>query len=267
MPFNQSKLAKSVDQTQDIFDKYVYKTEDSLAEVTSSGYFSQSRFSGTEGWAEGYIDAMTADGYAFLQISRDGNSAMAVSSGGGSSTFLDLSDTPSSYAGFSGQVAAVNEAEDGLEFLDNGGAVSSLIGVSVYLETLFEVVNSISTWTTIDWGAAQFDPLGMQVDGQTFRVPDGWSHAVIRANARFGANANGDRQLRVLKDGLITYPGNVWAAVRAADSALTTVQAGSAIIPVTAGEDFTVEAIQNSGNNMNLQIGSTWMQISLINLA
>jgi hypothetical protein len=39
---------------------------------------------------------------------------------GGSSTFLDLSDTPNSYSGASGCVVAVNGAEDGLEFVAGG---------------------------------------------------------------------------------------------------------------------------------------------------
>ncbi len=48
------------------------------------------------------------------------------SGGGGASTFLDLTDSPASYAGQAGKVAAVKSAEDGLEFVA-GGSVFALV--------------------------------------------------------------------------------------------------------------------------------------------
>lgn len=41
--------------------------------------------------------------------------------GGGASTFLGLTDSPSSFTGQDGKVAAVNAAEDALEFVTGGG--------------------------------------------------------------------------------------------------------------------------------------------------
>lgn len=50
--------------------------------------------------------------------------------GGGSSTFLDLTDTPATYSGQAGKVAAVNGDEDGIEFIDASG-VGTVTSVAV----------------------------------------------------------------------------------------------------------------------------------------
>lgn len=49
--------------------------------------------------------------------------------GGGSSTFLGLSDTPNSYAGFSGQFVAVNGTETGLEFIASAPGAFTVDGL------------------------------------------------------------------------------------------------------------------------------------------
>lgn len=49
---------------------------------------------------------------------------VVVSGGTGSSTFLDLNDTPNSYTGQGGKSVVVNEAEDGLEFTTISGGIA-----------------------------------------------------------------------------------------------------------------------------------------------
>lgn len=48
--------------------------------------------------------------------------------GGGSTTFKDLTDTPTDYTGQAGKMLVVNTAEDGLDFIDApaGGGFGSL---------------------------------------------------------------------------------------------------------------------------------------------
>lgn len=48
-------------------------------------------------------------------------------------TFLDLSDTPASYASFGGKVVAVKTSEDGLEFIDAPSSGGESVGGSLYL--------------------------------------------------------------------------------------------------------------------------------------
>jgi len=45
--------------------------------------------------------------------------------GSGATTFIDLTDTPDSYAGYSGQMIIVNDDEDGLEFIPIASGVSA----------------------------------------------------------------------------------------------------------------------------------------------
>lgn len=52
MPFQQSQLTKSVNQTQDIFDEYIYRPTngDELEDILSDNYFAASRFVGEDSW-------------------------------------------------------------------------------------------------------------------------------------------------------------------------------------------------------------------------
>ena len=80
MPFNQTKLIKSFNQARDIFDVFSYKTDDTLAEVKTTGYFAQSRYLDDDpAWIGGVIQAITADGYSLLQLSNDGLSVSTIS--------------------------------------------------------------------------------------------------------------------------------------------------------------------------------------------
>jgi hypothetical protein len=65
--------------------------------------------------------------------------------GGGATAFIDLTDVPSSYAGQSGKVAAVNGTEDGLEFIAVGGTGTV---TSVSVTTANGVSGSVATATT-----------------------------------------------------------------------------------------------------------------------
>lgn len=76
MSFNQKNLDKAFNQTRDIFNIYVYKTEDTAAEVQTPGYFDEARFARTEpeDWANGLILCNTSD--AYFEGFMDGSGAV-----------------------------------------------------------------------------------------------------------------------------------------------------------------------------------------------
>lgn len=87
MTFTQFKLDKSVDQTRGIFNKYIYKTEDTIADVQTAGYFTESRFAEIDnentngmGWIGGLIDCRCSDGYFLGEIEDDGSTIIEVGS-------------------------------------------------------------------------------------------------------------------------------------------------------------------------------------------
>jgi hypothetical protein len=69
-----------------------------------------------------------------------------TSTGGGASTFLDLTDTPSTYSGKSGQVPFVNGAEDALEF-----GTLTLNGDAAAYDTTGAAVDSLTKVIRMEW--------------------------------------------------------------------------------------------------------------------
>ncbi|MEE8327341.1 MAG: hypothetical protein V3R32_00920, partial [Nitrosomonadaceae bacterium] len=75
MSFVQIRLDKSVNQTREIFDKFIYRpgNGDTLANVLEPGYFSKSRFSGSDAWVNAIIEAELDGGFYILGIDENGN--------------------------------------------------------------------------------------------------------------------------------------------------------------------------------------------------
>lgn len=70
MTFVQEKIDRSADQARGIFNKYVYRTTDTIEEVQVAGYFSACRFAIADGpstngngWHQGVIECHCSDGY------------------------------------------------------------------------------------------------------------------------------------------------------------------------------------------------------------
>ncbi len=87
MAFEQNKLDRSALQTRGIFNKYVYETDDTVADVQAPNYFAESRFVEIDGpdtngmgWLGGVIECKCSDGYIIGQIG-DGGTVVSLLSG------------------------------------------------------------------------------------------------------------------------------------------------------------------------------------------
>lgn len=100
MPFQQSQLDKSINQSRCIFDKYLYKPTngDLIADITANGYFDKSRFLSDPDWIGGIMEVSTDVGYYILEI-------------GTSSASILYDSTSSPAAGLSNRVI-VTQASD-----------------------------------------------------------------------------------------------------------------------------------------------------------
>lgn len=80
MSFVQRKLVKSVNQSRDIFDKFIYSPQnnDTILDITSAGYMDESRYS--DDWVGSIVEVDASDGYYFCQVGSNGD--LIVVSGG-----------------------------------------------------------------------------------------------------------------------------------------------------------------------------------------
>ena len=69
MAFRQFRLDRTSHQTRDISDQFIYRTDDTIEEVTSPQYFAQSRFA--PGWVDGIVRATCGDGFIVAGIAED----------------------------------------------------------------------------------------------------------------------------------------------------------------------------------------------------
>lgn len=89
MSFVQFKLDRSFEQSRGIFNKYIYITPDTIAQVLAAGYFAKSRFvtidgptNDRQGWVGALIDCICSDGYFLGAVQSDGSVNNIVSPAG-----------------------------------------------------------------------------------------------------------------------------------------------------------------------------------------
>ncbi len=83
MAFQQNKLTRTVNQSQDIFDKYIYRptTGDTIETMSAVGYFAASRYADDDGWFGGIMEIDTGTEYYFCKITVLGLYMMIDGSG------------------------------------------------------------------------------------------------------------------------------------------------------------------------------------------
>ena len=70
MAFQQVKLSRSINQTRGIFDKYIYSpsNNDTLDDIISDGYFTESRYGKDDDWVGSIIEISTPNEYAIVKV-------------------------------------------------------------------------------------------------------------------------------------------------------------------------------------------------------
>ena len=98
-----------------------------------------------------------------IDDSTSGQLTISASGTGGSSTFLDLTDTPSTF-GNAGQFAVINSAEDALEFVGN----SILPGSPVYYSDVTSFSSNVLNITISELGTDNIN----EGDALIFLIPN-----------------------------------------------------------------------------------------------
>ncbi|HUV85449.1 MAG TPA: hypothetical protein VMV86_07055, partial [Methanosarcinales archaeon] len=75
MSFKQEKIEKLTNQAKGIFDTYIYKTNDTCAEVSAAGYFALCRFSINDpiDWRGSILEVLASDCFTKGIIDNAGN--------------------------------------------------------------------------------------------------------------------------------------------------------------------------------------------------
>lgn len=146
----------------------------------------------------------------------------------------------------------------------NGSLVSGVRGALVYLTANESIANN--TVTAIPWDAESYDTDGIWTSGSATRltVPSGVTKVRLSSSANFAANATGQRQVLIYKNGaaFIGMPDNLFAALA---SGAFTAFAQSATVTVVAGDYFEANVWQTSGGALNVTNGEqTWFAMEIL---
>lgn len=85
MSFNQFKLDLLNQQSRGIYNTFIYKTDDTIADILTPGYFTESRFAGQSPdiWTDGLIESECIDGFIVGKINTAGDLTQVVTPGSG----------------------------------------------------------------------------------------------------------------------------------------------------------------------------------------
>ena len=94
MSFQQAQLAKSINQSQGIFDEFIYRptNDDTLEDIMVDNFFVKSRFIGTDGWEGGLLTVNVAG--SLFQLVIKGSTAELIAGGSGA---FSIGPTPNEF--------------------------------------------------------------------------------------------------------------------------------------------------------------------------
>jgi hypothetical protein len=207
---------------------------------------------------------------AALMVYTDGttNGIRAIGGvGGGASTFTDLTDTPTSYAGQSLRSVRVNAAETGLEFFAPTIFASNWavpFRGALAQKTATQSV-SANTETAITFNSTIYDTDSFWSNANPTRltVPGGVTRVIVSANVRItGGSTSAQLQLR-MNGGDVVGVGNVNMST---GFTVAQINAVSAPISVTAGDYFEASVFVTAARTIDAS-PRTWLAIQVVEVS
>jgi len=211
MAFIQVKLTKSINQSRGIFDKYIYKPDnsDSIATVLGSGYFDDSRYISDPDWIGSIIEISASNGYAIARIVDGGLIVLYDSTGGGSMNveWGAITGDINSQADLA-EVAKTNDYDDLInKFNPTTDIIIERLIDGVSLATSQEPsTTGFADAINVEFGAAQgtgSDPVELDVNGRaTFNEAGLYRIKVVFQFGRTGGAGTSEVLFRFLVDGV-----------------------------------------------------------------
>jgi hypothetical protein len=197
----------------------------------------------------------------------DGIRAIGGVGGGGASEFVDLTDTPSSYAGQSLRSVRVNAAETGLEFFAPTVFASNWAVPFRGALTQKTATQSVpaNTETTITFNNTIYDTDSFWSNANPSRltVPAGVTRVIVSANVRItGGSTSAQLQLR-MNGGDVVGVANVNMST---GFTVAQINAVSAPISVTAGDYFEASVFVTAARTIDSS-ARTWLAIQVVEVS
>ncbi len=151
---------------------------------------------------------------------------------------------------------------------DIGVLIGGGRGALVFLST--DVAAANNSTTTLGWDSEDYDTDNIHdnsTNNQRLTVPSGVTKVRFTTSIGWAANATGEREIFLFKNGSEAFVGNS-SDTRNTTSNLATHQTATAIIEVVAGDFFTAGVFQNSGGSLDVLSGNgvvvTWAFLEII---
>ena len=78
MAFQQFKFDQVTFQSRDIFNTYIYETDDTIADVLTTGYFDACRYAASPDWIGSIIQCKCSDGFVDIEVGEGGEANIVV---------------------------------------------------------------------------------------------------------------------------------------------------------------------------------------------
>lgn len=144
------------------------------------------------------------------------------------------------------------------DVLDNGSidkVVSNLAGFGALIYMTGSQAISNNTWTVVNFGAANYDPLTLWNSSSRLTVPAGVKKVRLSGNMEMAAVTSGTAFMTIIKNGVSflsdSYVGQPHIG-GGNNTALNGFNCSSAVLSVSAGDYFEMQCFQSSGSSKDI---------------